>query len=184
MNPRGRVSFAYGLFTGAVLVWAWLAVHFSDYDRDPSKASLFLRSYSPEKIFGDFQLPMSSMRISGETSGGGRDSVMNGRNYDADFTICRGREQAFNAAITRDLLDQLKVHNARILRQQKDSRGTFHLVYRLGTSLGTITLPALFPARLQRVMPLPDQLEDVQSEMTIDERWYPSEVAVSRASFP
>jgi hypothetical protein len=79
-------------------------------------------------------------------------------------------------ALSDDVLAQLAQNHAQILNQSGDPRAGFHFEYKLGKSIGTLTIsPLSINSHIWRATPLRPGLLDVTVRIEQTERWFPKE---------
>jgi len=86
-------------------------------------------------------------------------------------------------ALRDDVSLQLVANGAQILRQSGNPQDGFHFDYRLGRSLGTLTIsPLRTDSLIHRVTPLSKGLVDVTARIEQTETWFPKEPGMIRVS--
>jgi len=85
-------------------------------------------------------------------------------------------------ALNDDLSAQLSLNGAQILSRSGDARTGFHYDYRLGKSLGSVTIsPVSLDSGMHRAMPLPKCMADVATKVELTEKWYPKQQTAMQA---
>lgn len=77
-------------------------------------------------------------------------------------------------ALSDDVSAQLAQNHAQILSQSGDPRDGFHFEYKLGKSIGTLTIsPLSINSHIWRATPLREGLVDVTARIEQTETWFP-----------
>ena len=77
-------------------------------------------------------------------------------------------------ALQDDVRSQLVGSGAQILGRSGDARDGFHFEYKLGNSVGTLTiLPLRIDSAIHRAMPLRPGLVDTDARIEQTETWFP-----------
>jgi hypothetical protein len=81
-------------------------------------------------------------------------------------------------ALNDNVSAQLTENGAQILSQSGDPRNGFHFEYKLGKSIGTLTISPLAitpPSSIHRGVQLPSGTVEVTAEIQAAEKWFPKE---------
>ena len=84
-------------------------------------------------------------------------------------------------ALSSDVSAQLLRFGAQILSQSGDPRSGFHFDYKLGKSVGTVTISPLAPSTVYRGAPLPTGTMGFTVEIKVAEKWFPKEPGMIQA---
>jgi hypothetical protein len=137
----------------------------------------FLKNYTPKRVMEQFestQLPSSYGHHSG--SGAGREFVTHTAGFEWHSAMRSEKWALLMNTLKDDASAQLAAKGAQILSQSDDSREGFHFEYKLGKSVGTLTIAPLVitsPLLVQRAAPLPDGTVDVTARIEQTEKWFP-----------
>jgi hypothetical protein len=81
-------------------------------------------------------------------------------------------------ALSDDVSAQLLLNGAQILNRSGDPQSGFHFDYKLGKSIGSLTISPLAitsPSLIHRGIPLPEGTVDVTARIQLQEMWFPKE---------
>ena len=146
----------------------------------PETESSFLKDYTPKNAIERFDAEkgLSYGRHSG--GGAGRKFVTHTSGFDWYFAMRSEKWMPLMNALRDDASAQLVANGAQILRQTGDVHDGFHFEYKLGKSIGTLTISPLAQTSLiHRATPLCKGLVDVTAHIEQTERWFPKERARS-----
>ena len=124
-----------------------LAVGWSIWDRghtfSPTETeSAFLKNYTPTNVLNRFNNGQASYS-NGRGAAFGHDSVTHTANFDGDFALCSEKFMPLMDALSDDVAAQLVGNGARILSQIGEARAGFHFDYKLGKTVGSVTIAPL-----------------------------------------
>lgn len=140
--------------------------------------SAFLKNYTPTSVLNRFNDGQASYS-NGTGTGYGRDSVTHKANFEGDFALCSERFMPLMDALRDDIAARLAGNGARILSQIGDARAGFHFDYKLGKTVGSVTitpleLTPLDPARvLGHSRPVPNCMVGIHTRIDVAEEWFP-----------
>lgn len=136
--------------------------------------SAFLQNYTPKSVIERFQANEAS--FSGHDSGGaaGRKFVTHTGGFQWHFAMSSEKWMPLMNALSDDVSAQLAQNHAQILNQSGDPRDGFHFEYKLGKSIGTLTIsPLSISTHIWRATPLREGLVDVTARIEQTETWSP-----------
>ncbi len=150
----------------------------------PETESAFLKNYTPQHVIERFQCNESSSHAAGSGGEAGKDFVTHQASFSWFFAMRSDHLLPLITALNDDLAAQLSLNGAEILRRSGDPRAGFHYDYRLGKSLGSVTIsPVSLNSGIHRAMPLPKCMVDVATKVELAEKWYPTQQTAMPASF-
>ena len=187
-SPRVLIALSVLLLTVGWLIWD--RVHtFSPtlLSPTPETESAFLKNYTPStnvlNRFNDGQASWSYPWSHGTTAGAGYESVTHTATLDGHFALSSEKFWPLMDALRDDVATQLVGNGARILSQVGETRAGFHFDYRLGKTLGSVTIsPLELTPDLNRIEPLPNGVVDVYTRIDVAEKWFPKEPGLIRVS--
>lgn len=148
----------------------------------PETESAFLKNYTPQHVIERFQCNESSSHGAGRSGGAERDFVSHQASFDWFFVMQPDDFIPLMTALNDDLAAQLTGNMAQILSRTGDARTGFHYNYRLGKSIGSVTIsPIALNSGIHRATPLPKCMVDVTAKVELAEEWYPKEQTAMRA---
>jgi hypothetical protein len=170
------------LVVSAAVFWMmWDGSH-RLYDT-PETKSAFLKNYTPQHVIEQFQCNESSSQGSSSGGGASKDFVTHQASFDWFFTMRSDKLLSLMSALDDDLAAQLSLNGAQILSRSGDARNGFHYDYRLGKSVGGVTIsPVSLNFPMRRAMPLPKDMVDVATKVELAEKWYPKDQTAMQAS--
>jgi len=144
----------------------------------PETESAFLKNYTPKRVIEQFESDLTSSY--GQHSGGeaGRKFVTHRAGFEWYFAMPSEKWMPLMNALRDDVSAQLVGNGAQILSQSGDPRNGFHFEYKLGKSVGTLTISPLAitsPLLVRRGSPLPEGTEEVTASIEQTETWFPKE---------
>jgi hypothetical protein len=149
----------------------------------PETESAFLRSYTPKSVIDQYQCRESSSYGQHSGGGAGRMFVTHTAGFDWHFAMRSERWMPLMNALGRDVAAQLLHNGAEILSRSGDPRSGFHFDYKLGKSIGTVTIsPLAINPQIHRGTPLPEGTLDVTAEIELAEKWFPKEPGTIQVS--
>ena len=140
----------------------------------PETESAFINNYTPKSVIERFQADKGSSY--GHHSGGaaGVKFVTHTAGFEWHFAILSEKWMPLMNALGDDVSAQLVHNGAQILSQSGDARDGFHFEYKLGKSIGTLTIsPLSINSLIQRATPLGQGLLDVTVHIEQSETWFP-----------
>jgi hypothetical protein len=173
-----RVLIALSVLLFAVAVVAvpvvWDRIH--EFYPTPETESAFLKNYTPTNVLNEFKDEGGSSYLDGRSAGAGHDSVTHGATFDGYFAMRPERWMPLMNALRDDVAAQLVRNGARILSQGGDARAGFHFDYKLGKTVGSVTIsPLALTSLIHRKMPVPDGAVDTHTSIEVAEKWFPQE---------
>jgi hypothetical protein len=142
----------------------------------PETESAFLKDYTPKSVIERFQADEGRGTSYGHHSGGGagRKFVTHTAGFIWDFAMRSEKWISLMNALRDDVSAQLVDNGAQILSQSGDARDGFHFEYKLGNSIGTLTIsPLSINSLIHRATPLGQGLVDVTARIEQMETWFP-----------
>jgi hypothetical protein len=145
----------------------------------PETESPFLKNYTSEHVIEQFESQESSghVLLPFHTAEGGREFVSHVAGFNWLFALRYERCWPLISALKDDVSAQLVQNGAQILSQSGDVRNGFLFDYKLGHSIGSVSISPLqiFPPSLHRGKPLPEATVDVAAHIYVVEKWFPKE---------
>jgi len=149
----------------------------------PETESAFLKSYTPQRVIERFQCNESSSHADGRGGGAGKDFVTRQASFHWSFAMGSDKLLPLMTALNDDLAAQLSLNGAQILSRTGNARTGFHYDYRLGRSIGSVTISTVsLDSGIHRAMPLPKSMVDVATQVELAEKRYPKEQTAMQAS--
>jgi hypothetical protein len=144
----------------------------------PETESAFFKSYTPKLAIEAFEenLPTSEMKT--RSSAAGTEFVTHTDGFDWYFAMRSEKWIPFINALRDDALAQLVGNGAKILDQSGDPRDGFQIDYKLGKSVGSLTISPLAitsPPVVHPSPPLPEGTVRVTAAIRVSEKWFPKE---------
>jgi hypothetical protein len=142
----------------------------------PETETAFLKSYTPQHVIEQFQCNerWGHGAASGNSAGAGKAFVTHEANFSSFFPMRSDKLLPLTIALNDDVAAQLNLTGAQILSRGGDARTGFHYDYKLGKSLGRVTIsPVSLDSGIHRAMLLPKQMVDVATKVELAEKWYP-----------
>ncbi len=181
-SPRVLIALSVLLLTVVAVPLIWDRVH--TFYPTPETESAFLKNYTPTKVLDRFQEEGGSY-LGGRTAAAGHDCVTRAATFDGYFALRSEKWMPLMDALRDDVAAQLVGTGARILSQGGDARAGFHFDYKLGKTVGSVTISpfALAPTSFtHRRMPLPNGVVDAHTSIEVAEKWFPKEPGVIQVS--
>jgi hypothetical protein len=170
--PRVLITLFVLLLTVVVVPLVWNRIH-TVYPT-PETESTFLKNYTPTNVLEEFNDEGGSSYLRGRSAGAGHDSVTHGATFDGYVALRAERWMPLMNALRDDVAAQLVGNGARILSQGGDARAGFHFDYKLGKTVGSVTIsPLALTSLIHRKMPLPDGMADTHTSIGVAEKWFP-----------
>ena len=178
-SPRVLIALCVFLLSVGWLIWN--RVHKSSPTPEttisptPETESAFLKNYTPTNVLNRFNDGQASYG-SGRGAGAGHDSVTHAADFRGDFALCSEQFVPLMDALSDDVAAQLVGKGARILNQIGDARAGFHFDYKLGKTVGSVTisrleLTPLDPTRvLGNSKPVPNCMVGVHTSIQVAEK--------------
>jgi hypothetical protein len=143
----------------------------------PQTESGFLKNYTPKSVIERFQandVGLGSSYSQHSGAGAGRNFVTHTAGFDWHFAMRSEKWMPLMNAFRDDVSAQLVHNGAEILSQSGDARDGFHFEYKLGNSIGTLTIsPLSIDSHVWRATPLRQGLVDVRARIEQTETWFP-----------
>ena len=141
-SPRVLIELSVLLLTvGVVAVpLIWDRVH--TFYPTPETESAFLKSYTPTNVLDRFKDEGGSY-LGSRTAVACHDSVTHAATFDGYFALRSEEWMPLMDALRDDVAAQLVGNGARILNQGGDARAGFHFDYKLGKTVGSVTISSL-----------------------------------------
>lgn len=142
----------------------------------PETESAFLKNYTPKSVMDRFDAEGGSSVMHHSGGGAGRKFVTHTGGFEWYFSIRTEKWMPLMNALRDDVSAQLADNGAHILGQSGDARDGFHFEYKVGKSIGTLTiLPLAQTSLIHRATPLCNGLVDVTAHIEQTETWFPKE---------
>jgi hypothetical protein len=145
----------------------------------PETESTFLKSYTPLPVIERFRCGESlSFMGPGRSGAAGKEFVPHGGGFDAFLAMRSDRWTPLIDALNNDVYKQLIFDGAQILSRGGDTHSGFHYDYKLGKSIGSLTIAPLetaSPSPIHRKFSLPDGIADVRIHIEERELWFSKE---------
>jgi hypothetical protein len=175
---RVLIGLSVLLLTVGWLIWD--RVH--TFSPTPETESAFLKNYTPTNVMKRFN-DGRGVTGSGRGAAAGHHSVTHTSNFDGYFALRSEKFWPLMDALRDDVATQLAGNGARILSQVGEARAGFRFEYKLGKTVGSVTIaPLELTPLLSRIEPLPDGVVDVYSRIDVAERWFPKEPGLIQVS--
>ena len=142
----------------------------------PDTESVFLKNYTPELVIEPFECNFPSSHVDGKSNGAGYNFVTHDAGVRWLFAMRPDRWMPLMGALGDDVSAQLLSNGAQILSRRGDPHSGFYFDYRLGKSVGTVTIFPLAinpPEIVHRAGPLPKGTVDVTVHIEVAEKWFP-----------
>jgi hypothetical protein len=181
-SPRVLITLSVLLLTVGVvavpLIWDRVHTFYPTLETE----SAFLKNYSPTNVLNRFNDGQASSS-SGRSAGAGYESVAHTANFEGYFALCSEKFMPLMDALRDDVAAQLVGNGARILSQIGVAQAGFHFEYKLGKTVGSVTIsPLQLTPDLSRRNPLPNCMVDVQTRIDVAEKWSPKEPGLIQVS--
>lgn len=165
------------------LVWDRVhTLHPSPLALAPETESAFLKNYTPSNILNRFNSGQASYSV-GRTAGAGKQSVTHSATFDGYFALCSEKFMPLMDALRDDMATQLVGNGARILSQVGEAPAGFHFDYKLGKTVGSVTIsPLELPPHVSRKLPPPNCMVDIHTSIDVAEKWLPKEPGLIQVS--
>lgn len=152
----------------------------------PETESAFLKNYTPKSVIEHFQSNESSSNTHHSGGEAGRKFVSHEAGFEWFFAVRSEKWMPLMNALRDNVAAQLVGNGAQILSQSGDSRAGFHFDYKLGKSVGSLTilpLAIISPRLIHRAAALPEGTVDATARIELTERWFPKEPGTIQISF-
>jgi hypothetical protein len=170
------------LFIPAAILPIW--DHFTLLYPTADTESAFLRNYSPQGVIEPFKCNLPSANVRNNIGSAGRKFVTLQAGWKSDFAMKSDTRMHLMEALNKDVSAQLFSNGAQVLSRSGDAGSGFHFEYKLGKSIGTVTILPITPnSRMHRARPLPEGLVDVTADIEAAEKWFPKESGTIRGRF-
>ena len=193
-SPRVLIALSFLLLAVGWSIWnrghtfspteTWGRVRiFSPTERETA----FLKNYTPTNVLNRFNDGQASYS-NGTGTAFGHDSVTYKANFDGDFALCSEKFMPLMDALSDDVSARLAGNGARILSQIGDGRAGFHFDYKLGKTVGSVTiapleLTAVDPTGfLGHSVPVPNCMVGVHTRIDVAEEWFAKEPGLTQVS--
>jgi hypothetical protein len=168
-----QVLIALSVLLLAVGVPIWGCVH--TFSPAPETESAFLKNYTPTNVLKRFDDGQASYS-SGRGSGAGYESVTHTAMFDESLFLCSEKFMPLMDALSDDVAAQLVGNGARILSQIGVAQAGFHFDYKLGKTVGSVTIsPLELTPLLTQTIPRPNCMVGVHTRIDVAEQWSPKE---------
>lgn len=169
------VVFAISVFGMCILVAPAVWNHFHTWYPTPETESAFLKSYTPKSVIERFGEPGENSAHNDHKGGmAGSESVTHSAGFEWQFAMRPEKWTLLMHALQDDVHSQLVGSGAQILKQSGDDRDGFHFEYKLGNSVGTLTIfPLRIDSAIHRAMPIRPGLVDTDARIEQSETWFP-----------
>ena len=174
-SPRVLITLSVLLLTvGVVAVpLIWDRVH--TFYPTPETESAFLKNYSPTNVLNRFNDGQASSS-SGRSAGAGYESVAHTANFEGYLALCSEKFMPLMDALRDDVAAQLVGNGARVLSQIGVAQAGFHFDYKLGKTVGSVTIsPLELTPLLTQTIPRPNCMVGVHTRIDVAEKWSPKE---------
>ena len=189
-SPRVLIALSVLLVTVGWLIWD--RVHMFSSTRlslTPETESAFLKNYTPINVLNRFNDGQASYS-GGRGAAAGHDSVTHTATFDGGFALCSEKFMPLMDALSDDVAAQLVGNGARILSQIGEPPAGFHFDYKLGKTVGSVTISPLglpphvsrTPSTLSRSMPQPNCMVEVHTSIEVAEKWFPKDPGLIQVS--
>jgi hypothetical protein len=142
----------------------------------PETETSFLKNYTPKSVIERFEAEKGSSYGQHTGGGAGPKFVTHEGEFDWHFAMRAEKWMPLMNALRDDVSAQLVGNGAQILSQSGDPRDGFSFQYKLGKSIGTLTIsPLATDSLINRATPLCKGLVDVTVRIEQTETWFPKE---------
>ncbi len=151
----------------------------------PETESSFLENYTPQRMIEQFECDLPSSHGHHSSGEAGREFVTHNAGFESFFAMRSEKWTPLMQALNDDVSAQLTENGAQILSPSGDPRSGFHFDYKLGKSIGTLTISPLAitpPSSIHRGAELPAGTVDVTAEIQAAEKWFPEEPGTIQVS--
>ena len=182
MKSRALIALSVLVLTVGVVVHIWDRVH-TVYPT-PETESAFLKNYTPANVLNRFKDERESLSFeSGRTAAAGHDSVTHTATFEGYFALRSEEWMLLMDTLRDDVAAQLVGSGARILDQGGDGRAGFHFDYKLGKTVGSVTISSLeLTSPADRRIPLPNGAVNAHASIEVAEKWFPKEPGIIQVS--
>ena len=141
----------------------------------PDTESAFLKNYTPRRVIKPFECNLPSWHGEEKGSGAGYKFVTHDAGFRWLFVMQSDGWMPLMGALGDDVSAQLLSNGAQTLSRSGDPRSGFYFDYRVGKSVGTVTIfpLATTPSDSVRGGPLPKGTVDVTVRIEVAEKWFP-----------
>ncbi len=181
-SPRVLIAIALLLLAVGWTIWD----RFSMISPTPETESAFLKNYDPTDVMKRFN---DGRGVSGSDRGSaaGRNSVTHTAGFRGDFSLCSDKFVSLMDALRDDVSAQLAGNGAQILSQIGEARAGFRFDYKLGKTVGSVSIPPLeltpgFEDTRAGIRPHANCTVDVHTSIDVAEKWFPKEPGLMRVS--
>jgi len=173
-SPRVLIALSVLLLTVGWVIWdrvhTFSPTAETTFSATPETESAFLRNYTPTNVMNRFN-EGQGVSGSGRTAAAGHDSVAHTARFDGNFALRSEKFMPVMDALRDDVATQLVGNGARILSQVGEARAGFHFEYKLGKTVGSVTItPLELTPVLSRIEPLPNGVVDVHTSIEVAEK--------------
>lgn len=185
MNTRRILEVALatiGLVLTGLIAWnEWTVLHM--HHPSAENESAFLRAYDPNSLVQKFMAPHESYSESRSVGGSaGTKSARHVASFGDSFPMRTECKNALIAALSDDVLEQLRHSGARILRSYGTPLSGIHFEYQTANTLGSVAIKPLRKVTVARHRPLCPGIEDVALDVHIKEEWIPKGIPTPDAT--
>jgi hypothetical protein len=183
-SSRVWIALYFFLLTVLLLTIGWSTWdHAHTYPATPETESAFLKNYTPANVLNRFNDGQASFS-NGRSAGAGYESVTHTANFEGYFALCSEKFMPLMDALSDDVAAQLAANRAQILSQIGVAQAGFHFDYKLGKTLGSVTIAPLrlTPDLNTQRSPRPNCMVDVQTRIDVAEKWFAKEPGLAQVS--
>src|SRR3954447_14635209 len=137
-SPRVLISLSVLLLTIVVVPPIWDRLH--TFYPTAETESAFFKNYTPANVLDQFEEEGSGAQLGGRTAAAGHDSVTRAATFDGYFALRSEKWMPLMDALRDDVAAQLVGNGARVLSEGGDARAGFHFDYKLGKTVGSVTI--------------------------------------------
>lgn len=185
-SSRAWIALYFAVLTLLVsaIGWStWHSVHI--YPGTPETEGAFLKHYTPVEVLNKFNNSQAYYSNGGGDTAGSR-FVTHTATFEGNFALCSEQFMPLMNALSDDVAAQLVKGGAHITSQIGVAEAGFHFDYKLGKTLGSVTVAPLQLtsdlSTLSQSIPQPKCMAGVKTRIDVVERWFPNEAGFMRVS--
>ena len=177
-SSRAWIALYFALLSVLLLAAGWRIWDTAHaYSGTPETESAFLKNYTPVNVLNKFNAGAASYS-NGKGIAPGKEIVTYTANFEGDFALCSEKFMPLMNALSDDVAAQLVASGAQIVSQIGVSQAGFHFDYKVGKTVGSLTIaplqltpedPASF---LGHSKPVPKCTVTVQTRIDVTEKWF------------
>jgi len=182
--PRKKSVSLYVLLGAAFVVVVCLTIRDQrQLYPNPESGSIFLKNYTPRRVIESFASDHANSAWADQKGAtAGRWFVTIEQVFGPFFAIQNDKRTALMQALSNDIDAQIREDGGWMISRSGDPMTGFQFKYRIGKSLGMVTLsPLAFSPDFHNIN-LPSGVVDVKLTIAVTEHWYPAETDAIEAT--